>query len=218
MSGYKAAIFDIGGVLTHSPVTRIMEFCTEQAIPDDVRYAIFGPDDGPWSRFERSELTREEFAVEFDTHVTPCGTAARGKAFMEWFFVGFGERPEMVAVVKHLRGKVKLGSITNNVAREEPAQRRTSGIDLPGLFDVVVESAIEGMRKPDPRIFQIACERLEIEPAEAVFLDDLGSNLKGAKALGMHTIKVDHTTSAIDELEQALGIPLPRLSGTARSN
>ena len=217
MSGYKAAIFDIGGVLTHSPVTRIMEFCREQAIPDDVRYAIFGPDDGPWSRFERSELTREEFAAEFDTHVTPCGTAARGKSFMEWFFVGFGERPEVVVVVKHLRGRVKLGAITNNVAREEPAQRRTSGIDLPSLFDVVVESAIEGVRKPHPRIFQIACERLEIEPAEAIFLDDLGSNLKGAKALGMHTIKVDHTTSAIDQLEQALGIPLPRLSGLATS-
>ncbi|HEX6031464.1 MAG TPA: HAD-IA family hydrolase [Tepidiformaceae bacterium] len=209
---YRAAIFDIGGVLTHSPVTRIIEFCKEHDIPDDVRYEIFGPDHGPWSRFERSELTREEFAAEFDRHVTPCGTAARGAYFMQWFFQGFGERPEMVAVVKHLRGQVKLGSITNNVAREEPAVRRTSGIDVQSLFDVVVESAIEGIRKPHPRIFQIACERLEIEPPEAVFLDDLGSNLKGAKALGMHTIKVDHTTSAIDELEQALGIPLPRLS------
>ncbi|MEX0781959.1 MAG: HAD-IA family hydrolase [Dehalococcoidia bacterium] len=218
MTGYRAAIFDIGGVLTHSPVTRIMEFCREQAIPDDVRYAIFGPDDGPWSRFERSELSREEFALEFDAHVTPCGTAARGVPFMEWFFQGFGERPEVVAVVKHLRGRVKLGAITNNVAREEPAQRRTSGVDLPSLFDVVVESAIEGMRKPDPRIYRLACERLGVEPPEAVFLDDLGSNLKGAKALGMHTIKVDHTTRAIDELEQALGILLPRLSGLATSS
>jgi putative hydrolase of the HAD superfamily len=217
MSAYRAAIFDIGGVLTHSPVTRIQQFCAEQAIPDDVRYAIFGPDDGPWSRFERSELSREEFAVEFDAHVTPCGTAARGLPFMEWFFQGFGERPEMVAVVKHLRGRVKLGSITNNVARDEPAQRRTSGIDVQSLFDVVVESAIEGVRKPDPRIYLVACQRLGVEPSEAVFLDDLGSNLKGARALGMHTIKVDATTGAIDALEQALGIPLPRLSGLATS-
>jgi putative hydrolase of the HAD superfamily len=218
MTTYRAAIFDIGGVLTHSPVTRIQQYCLEQAIPDDVRYAIFAPDDGPWSRFERSELTREQFAAEFDAHVTRCGTAARGTSFMEWFFVGFGERPEMVAVVKHLRGKVKLGSITNNVARDEPAQRRTSGIDLPSLFDVVVESAIEGIRKPDPRIYRLACERLGVEPTEAVFLDDLGSNLKGAKALGMHTIKVDATASAIDDLEAALGIPLPRLSGMATSS
>jgi putative hydrolase of the HAD superfamily len=130
---------------------------------------------------------------------------------MEWFFQGFGERPEMVAVVKHLRGRVKLGSITNNVARDEPAQRRTSGIDVQSLFDVVVESSIEGVRKPDPRIYEIAAERLGVTPQESVFLDDLGANLKGAKALGMHTIKVDHTTSAIDELEAALGIPLPRI-------
>ena len=214
MSGYRAAIFDIGGVLTHSPVTRIIEFCQENGIPDEVRYGIFAHSDGPWSSFERSELTREEFAALFDEHVSRCGTAARGAEFMEWFFQGFGERPEMVAVVKHLRGRVKLGSITNNVARDEPAQRRTAGIDVQSLFDVVVESSIEGVRKPDPRIYEIAAERLGVTPQESVFLDDLGANLKGAKALGMHTIKVDHTTSAIDELEAALGIPLPRISAS----
>jgi putative hydrolase of the HAD superfamily len=186
MTQYKAAIFDIGGVLTHSPVTRIVEFCQEQNIPDDIRYAIFGPDDGPWSRFERSELTREEFAAEFDRHVTPCGTTARGTFFMQWFFQGFGERPEMVAVVKHLRGQVKLGSITNNVAREEPAVRRTSGIDVQSLFDVVVESAIEGIRKP-----RILGAQAEIDPPRPSS-GRPRQDLKGPRALGMHTIKVDH--------------------------
>jgi putative hydrolase of the HAD superfamily len=206
----KAAIFDIGGVLTHSPVTRIKAFCAENGIPDDVRWAIFAPEDGPWSRFERSELTPETFAAEFDVHIKPCGTSATGAGFMQWFFSGFGERPEMVNVVRHLRGKTKLAAITNNVARDEPAQRRTSGIDVHSLFEVVIESAIVGVRKPEPRIYQIACEKLGIEPHEAVFLDDLGANLKGARALGMQTIKVDDTLSAIDELERALGIPLPR--------
>ena len=207
---YKAAIFDIGGVLTHSPVTRIKQYCAENAIHDDVRIAIFGPEDGPWSRFERSELTREGFADEFDRHIAVCETTANGRAFMEWFFQGFGERPEMVGAVRHLKGRVKLGAITNNVSRDEPAQTRTSGIDLPSLFEVVVESAIVGYRKPEPQIFQIACEQLSIEPHEAVFLDDLGANLKGARSLGMHTTKVDDTLSALDELERALGIPLPR--------
>ncbi len=207
---FKAAIFDIGGVLTHSPVTRIKTFCIENAISDDVRIAIFGPEDGPWSRFERSELTRDGFAGEFDRHIAACRTEANGRGFMEWFFQGFGERPEMVGAVRHLRGRVKLGAITNNVSRDESAQTRTSGIDLPSLFEVVVESAIVGFRKPEPQIFRIACDQLEIEPHEAIFLDDLGANLKGARALGMHTIKVDHTLSALDELEAALGIPLPR--------
>lgn len=211
VSHIKAAIFDIGGVLTHSPVTRIKQFCHEHHIPDEVRWAIFAPEDGPWSRFERSELTPEGFAGEFDQHVKAAGSAATGAYFLEWFFQGFGERPEMVNVVKHLRGRTKLGAITNNVARDEPAQKRTSGIDVHSLFDVVIESAIVGVRKPEPRIYQIACEKLGISPHEAVFLDDLGANLKGARALGMMTIKVDETLSAIDELEQALGMQLPRI-------
>jgi putative hydrolase of the HAD superfamily len=206
----KAAIFDIGGVLTHSPVTRIKTFCVDHGIPDDVRWAIFAPEDGPWSRFERSELNRQTFAAELDSHLQACGSPASGTYFLDWFFTGFGERPEVVQVVKYLRGKTKLGAITNNVARDEPDERRTSGIDVQSLFDVVVESAIVGVRKPEPRIYQIACEKLEIEPHEAVFLDDLGANLKGARALGMHTIKVDDTLSCLDELEEALGIPLPR--------
>lgn len=210
VTDYKAVLFDIGGVLTHSPVTRIKLYCAENGITDEVRTAIFGPEDGPWSRFERSELTRETFAGEFDRHISGCKTDATGLEFMAWFFRGFGERPEMVAVVRHLRGKVKLGAITNNVSRDEPAQTRTSGVDLPSLFEVVVESAIVGYRKPEPEIFQIACDQLSIKPTEAIFLDDLGANLKGARALGMHTIKVDDTLSAVDELEAALGFPLPR--------
>lgn len=210
MTHYQAAIFDIGGVLTHSPVTRIKQFCIEHQVPDDVRWAIFAPEDGPWSRFERSELTRAGFAAEFDSHVEPSGSAATGSFFLDWFFQGFGERAEVVNVVRFLRGKVKLGAITNNVARDVESTRRTSGIDVQSLFDVVVESAIEGVRKPEPRIYQIACEKLSIRPEEAVFLDDLGANLKGARSLGMHTIKVDDTLGALDELEAALGIPLPR--------
>ena len=210
MTALTAAIFDIGGVLTVSPVTRIKKYCVANGIVDEARYAIFAPDDGPWSRFERSELTPAEFASEFETVIRDHGATGTGAGFMEWFFQGFEPRPEMLAIVAHLRGRVKLGSITNNVARDEPAQRRTSGLDIHGMFDVVIESAIVGMRKPDPRIYQLACERLGVQPHEAVFLDDLGANLKGARALGMTTIKVDETHGVIAELEAALGIPLPR--------
>ncbi len=204
-----AAIFDIGGVLTHSPVTAIIDFCRRRGISDETRFAIFAPHDGPWSRFERSELTPAGFIQEFDRHVGRPGTGASGEAFMQWFAGGFGPRPEMIAVVEHLRGRVKLGAITNNVARDDPTER-TSGVDASRLFDVVIESAVVGVRKPEPRIYHLACEALGVEPREAVFLDDMGANLKGAQALGMTTIKVDHTLSAIDQLEAALAIPLPR--------
>ncbi|MGE5594913.1 MAG: HAD-IA family hydrolase [Hyphomicrobiales bacterium] len=210
MSDIRAAIFDIGGVLTVSPVTRIKHFCAERGISDEIRTLIFAGHDGLWSRFERSELTPAEFATEFDRELERAGVTPCGPQFMEWFFQGFEPRPRMIAAVEHLRGRVKLGAITNNVAREEPATRRTAGLDISTLFDVVVESAIEGVRKPEPRIYEIACERLDVRPEEAVFLDDLGANLKGAKALGMTTIKVDETLSALGELERVLGIAFPR--------
>ena len=73
------------------------------------------------------------------------------------------------------------------------------------LFDLVVESSKEGIRKPNPRIYERACERLQVEPREVVYLDDLGINLKPARALGMTTIKVVSEAQAIDELGQVLG-------------
>lgn len=212
MSDIHAVIFDIGGVLTGSPVTRIKNFCAERGIAEEIRLAVFGDHDGPWSRFERSELSPPEFAAEFDRVLSEGGCEPRGAPFLEWFLQGFEPRPEMLAVVEYLRGRVKLGSITNNVARDEPAQRRTSGLDVHSLFDVVVESSVVGVRKPEPRIYEIACELLGVEPRHAAFLDDLGANLKGARALGMTTIKVDETDSAIDELERVLGFPLPRVT------
>ena len=75
-------------------------------------------------------------------------------------------------------------------------------------IDVVVESSVVGVRKPDPRFYELACERLAIEPSEAVFLDDLGINLKPARAMGMATIKVGDPAVAIAELEQIVGFPL----------
>ncbi len=210
MPKLDAVIFDIGGVLTQSPVTRITGFCREHGISDETRMTIFSHGESPWSRFERSELDPPGFAAEFDAAVGP-DCAVNGEGFLTMFFQGFPPRQEMLAVVEALRGQVKMGCITNNVARDEAPQRRTSGLDVHSLFEVVIESAKVGMRKPDPRIYRMACDELGVTPERSAFLDDIGQNLKGARALGMTTIRVDHTYSAILELEEALGIPLPRL-------
>ena len=79
---------------------------------------------------------------------------------------------------------------------------------LSRLFDAVVESSRVGVRKPDPRFYELACERLSIAPDEAVFLDDLGVNLKPARALGMTTIKVVDPDEALAELEAVVGFSL----------
>ena len=95
--------------------------------------------------------------------------------------------------------------LTNNIVGE---YERPDIVDVMGRFDVVVESSKVGVRKPEVRFYEIACELLGVEPTECVFLDDLGINLKPAKAMGMMTIKVGDPASAIAELEAALGLTL----------
>ncbi len=207
MTLIRAAIFDIGGVLTSSPVIAIRDYLSVEGVD----YAVLGPmiadHDLAWSRWERSEITGEQFIDQFEAEARERGVAVSAEGVMNAAFGTQSVRDDMVNVVRHLRGKVRLGCITNNVLRDDSRPRT---LDIYDLFEHVIESAKSGMRKPDPRIYHAACEALSVQPEEAVFLDDIGVNLKGAKAVGMITIRVDQTTSAIDELERVLGIPLPR--------
>jgi putative hydrolase of the HAD superfamily len=209
MGGLKAVIFDVGGVLTSSPVVAIREY----ALREGVDYAVLGPmiNDHAlaWSRWERSELTTAQFMTEFEREGRDRGITVSAAGVMNAAFGSQSVRDEIIAVVRYLKGRVRLGSITNNVVREG-ADERPRAFDLDDLFEVVIESSKVGIRKPDPRIYEMACEALGVQPTEAAFLDDIGANLKGARALGMTTIRVDHTLSAIDELASALGFALPR--------
>jgi len=204
---YTAVIFDFGGVISTPPLQGLRAFCERTGVPLDVLRQLFAAPDGAWARFEMNRLSQEEFVRAFEAEARAHGYTLDGNAFLQAFFDGMAIRPEMLAVVRALHGRYKLGCITNNVR----GGHRNPLLDE--LFDVVVESSKEGLRKPDPRIYQIACERLGVRPEEAIFLDDIGTNLKAARALGMATIKVDETTSAIDELERLLGITLPRETG-----
>ena len=114
-------------------------------------------------------------------------------------------RPEVVEAVRRIAARLKTGLLTNNVSglAMNPAMA-----EVVALFDVVVESSVVGVRKPDPAFYELACERLAIEPTDAVFLDDLGINLKPARAMGMQTIKVGDPALALAELEALVGFPL----------
>lgn len=211
MPAIRAAIFDVGGVLTHSPIVRVRQFCAERGLEHRAIARQLDDPHGAWARFEKSELTAGAFVTAFEADCRDGGMAVDGRALLQAIYGrGFDPRPEMIGIVHHLRGRVGLGCITNNIRAGDG--RGGGGLGLDELFEVVLESSKLGMRKPDPRIYQLACERLGVEPPEAVFLDDLGSNLKGARALGMTTIRVhaDETDSAIAALEEALGMALPR--------
>ena len=122
----------------------------------------------------------------------------------------------MVEAVRRCAERLPTGLVTNNFVGFGSAgggARRTEIDEVLGLFHVVIESSKVGVRKPDPRIYELACDALGAEPAETVFLDDLGINLKPARAMGMRTIKVIDPAAALQELEAAVGFPVRAVPG-----
>ena len=104
-----------------------------------------------------------------------------------------------------------VGCITNNVpanAIGSYSGRTLYIAEVMALFDHVIQSAKSGLRKPDPRIYRMMTEALQVDPKSCVYLDDLGVNLKPARDMGMTTIKVVNPAQAIAELEAATGLKL----------
>ena len=213
MSGtVSAVVFDLGGVITESPMIAFAAYEREAGLPDGLirRLNSTDPDTNAWARFERNELDVAGFSAAFEAEAAALGhrlDAARVLAALR------GEvRPAMVEAIRRLRAHgLPLGMVSNNVSPMERGGRMDEILDL---FDVVVESSIEGIRKPEPEIYQRALERLSeavgrrIEATDCAYLDDLGINLKPARELGMTTIKVVSEAQAIRDLSATLGIEL----------
>ena len=206
---YRAVIFDLGGVVMSSPLHAIARYERDQSIPQGFinRVVVDTGPSGAWSRLERGELPMERFFAEFDRDCRDAGHAISARDMMARIAEGSGPRPQMLAAIRTLRDRgLRVGALTNNWASEEGREARST--DLRRLFHVFVESSVVGLRKPDPRIYLHACAKLDVEPRAAVFLDDIGRNLKTARQLGMTTIKVDDPDVALDELEVVLGFDL----------
>lgn len=211
MSDIKAALFDFGGVILSSPFEAFARYEREKGLPPDFIRTLnaTNPDTNAWARFERSEIGFDEFCDLFEAEARAAGCELAAREVMPLLA---GEvRREMVEAVRRCRERLKTACLTNNVVgfNDFPERVRAEGREeVLALFDVIVESSKVGYRKPDPRFYEIACELLSIEPSEAVFLDDLGVNLKPARELGMTTIKVGDPGLAIAELEQVVRFPL----------
>ncbi len=202
----RAVIFDLGGVVVDSPLHAIRRYERELGIPEGVvnRVVVETGPGGAWSRLERGEVSMPEFQRDFEAELRAVGHTISAAAMMARI-AECGPRPAMVEAIRRIRARgLRAGALTNNWANErgEPTH------DLSGLFDAFIESSKVGLRKPDPRIYQLACDALGVSPSEAVFLDDIGRNLKAARALGMRTIKVDAPAPALAELAEQLGFPL----------
>lgn len=210
----KAVLWDFGGVILSSPFDAFSRYETEIGLPRDFIRSLNArnPDTNAWARMERSEVDLDGFAALFEAEAAELGHKLSGHHVLK--IISGEVRPEMVEALRRVKQRFRIACITNNMptghgpgmARDPERVREIEAIMA--LFEHVVESSKLGIRKPDPRIYQHACQLLGVEPADCVYLDDLGINLKPAKALGMRTIKVENSVQALNELEKILGIPL----------
>ena len=207
----EAVIWDFGGVLTTSPFEAFARFERERGFPVDIirRTNAANHLENAWAKFERAEVDIETFDQLFADESRALGAEVRGREVLP--LLQGDLRPEMVEALKRIKASCKTGCITNNLPAN--AIGSTSGrslyvAEVMTLFDHIIESAKIGLRKPDPRIYRMMIEALQVDPGKCVYLDDLGVNLKPAREMGMTTIKVVSAPQALAELEAATGMRL----------
>lgn len=208
----EAVIFDFGGVMTTSPFEAFARFERERGYPVDIIRNTNAANhlENAWAKFERAEIDLDTFDRLFaQESLALAGAAVSGRDVLP--LLAGDLRPDMVEALRRIKSECKTGCITNNLpanAIGSQGGRSFYVAEVMALFDHVIESAKIGLRKPDPRIYRMMTDALGVSPADCVYLDDLGVNLKPARELGMTTIKVVSASQAIAELEAATGLAL----------
>ena len=216
MPKYTHIIFDFGGVITASPFEAFNRLEEERGLPRDFvrRVNAADPDTNAWAKFERAEIDAAAFDALFAAEAKALGHDLEGEAVLA--VLAGAVRTAMVAALDTLKAEgFGIACITNNVpsgkgagmARSEELAAEVAAIMA--RFDHVIESSKVGVRKPDPRIYEMMCEKLGARPANCIYLDDLGINCKPASQLGMHAIKVTSGEQALADLSAALEMDLP---------
>jgi putative hydrolase of the HAD superfamily len=205
----EAVLFDFGGVILSSPFEAFSKYEAEIGVPDGLLRGLnaTNPDANAWARLERSEVTIDEFCALYEEEAAAAGHTIDARRVLEALA---GElRPEMVEALRRCSAQLKTACLTNNfVTTPGHVDREPQMAEVMALFHVVVESSKVGVRKPDPRFYEMACDLLDVKPEACVFLDDLGINLKPARAMGMTTIKVLGPQQALADLAAVVGFPL----------
>lgn len=210
----RAVLWDFGGVILSSPFEAFNRYEAEIGLPKDFIRSLNARngDTNAWAKMERSEVSLEGFVELFEEEARQQGHKLDGWRILQ--SLSGDIRPQMVEALRRCSRTFRVACITNNMKHGEgPGMARSADTaqavaEIMTLFEHVVESSKLGLRKPDPRIYRHACDLLGVQPEECVYLDDLGINLKPARALGMRTIKVGDPDVAIDELQAMVGIQL----------
>lgn len=212
---YEAVIFDFGGVFTTSPVQNFAAFEREHNLPERFIGEVIKTNinDNAWAKFERAEIDIETFDSAFAEETRAAGFEIRGRTLVSLLSLTFNHN--MIGALERVKqAGYKTGCITNNLPKVDskgmlaPDEKQEIVERINASFDHIIESSKAGVRKPEPRIYEMMCEALGVAPAACVFLDDLGVNLKPARAMGMTTIKVPFgdVGPAIEELYKILKI------------
>lgn len=208
----KAILWDFGGVITTSPFEAFARYEVEMNIPRDLIRNVNGvnPQTNAWARFESNQIDLDAFDQEFRQETRAAGHEVSGRAVIG--LLSGDVRPKMIAALRVCKAHFKVGCLTNNVragldAGMSASNARAEAVaEAMALFDVVIESSREGVRKPQPAFYVRALEALNVKAEESLFMDDLGMNLKPAKAMGMETIKVVTEEQILRDLSAATGL------------
>jgi epoxide hydrolase-like predicted phosphatase len=200
-------ICDFGGVLTTPLQEGFLAYQDESGVSLEELGKAMGRaaeehGDHPLFVLERGEITEVEFRARIERHLEDGFDLARLRTL---YFERLDPNPAMIDFVRELRGRgVRAALLTNNVREWEPLWR-TKLPEVDELFEVVVDSAFVGLRKPDPAIFALTLERLGgVAPERCVFVDDLDVNCEAARALGMAAVQFESAEQAIPEIEAFL--------------
>ena len=202
-------ISDFGGVLT-SPLLRSFAAFQDQAgVPLEelgkaMRTIELRDGENPLFVLERGEMTEPAFLEAIGSELeAQLGRPVDMHTFAERYFGSLSANDELIDHLRGVRDRgLRLAMLTNNVREWEPRWRAMLPVDE--LFELVVDSAFVGLRKPDPAIYLLTCSRLGVEPAECLFLDDLEPNVAAARELGMAAVRFVDNAQAIPEIEALL--------------
>jgi len=199
----RALLVDFGGVLTTNVWESFSAFCRAEGLAEDRLRQLFRADEralGLLRELEVGALDEDSFAESF----APLLGIERHEGLVDRLFAGMEPDEPMIEAVRRARAAgLRTGLVSNSWGRG-----RYDRDSFPELFDAVVISGEVGLHKPQPQIFALAAERVELDPSRCVFVDDLRENCEGAEAVGMTAVLHRATDDTLARLEQLLDVPL----------
>jgi putative hydrolase of the HAD superfamily len=213
MAGMRAVISDFGGVLTTPLIQSFAAFQDRTGIPPEalgqaMQRVADADGEHPLYELEKGHMTEAQFLARLTTELTEIlGHEPEMHSFKEIYFDALEPNEPMIELMRRLKARgLRMALLTNNVREWEPLWRPMLPVDE--IFELVVDSAFVGMRKPEPEIYELTLERVraldglaELEPAECLFVDDIEVNIDAARALGLQAVHFRENDQAIPEIE-----------------